>query len=196
MLRTTKSRCKRTICREPTNGNRIRDRRQNGSQVTEVQGVEMGMPGTQPLNLVVDSGIVQNIGQSVLNEDLREWIKSIIMQTQTTTLNSGAKVTENLLSRMRELEITVNSEPCEEVEEVTHPFTVEVMTIPIPDKFKLPTMPLYDGMTDPDDHQWRFDTYCNLYRVSGEIACRAFDYTLSDAVRSWYSKLKPSSIGS
>lgn len=46
----------------------------------------------------------------------------------------------------------MNGEPREEVEEVTHPFTVEVMTVHILDKFKLPIMPLYDGMTDPNDH--------------------------------------------
>ncbi|GMN53775.1 hypothetical protein TIFTF001_022916 [Ficus carica] len=94
-----------------------------------------------------EMGVADRRDEEVADEDGQP------RRTQTTTLNSGAKVTDNLLSRMRELEITVNSEPCEEVEEVTHPFTVEVMTIPIPDKFKLPTMPLYDGMTDPDDHQ-------------------------------------------
>lgn len=92
------------------------------------------------------------MGQSVLNEDLREEIRLIIAQSLATTLNSGAKVTENLLSRMTELEITGNGELREEVEEVTHPFTAEVMAVPVPDKFKLPTMPLYDGTTDPNDH--------------------------------------------
>lgn len=62
------------------------------------------------------------------------------------------QATENLLSRMTELDITVNGEPRDEVKEVTHPFTAEVMSVPIPYKFKLPTMPLYDGTTDPDDH--------------------------------------------
>ncbi|GMN57652.1 hypothetical protein TIFTF001_026757 [Ficus carica] len=106
------------------------------------------------------------MGQSVLNEDFRQEIRSIMAQTQAITLNSGAKVTENLLSRMTELDITVNGEPREEVEEVTHPFIAEVMAIPIPDKFKLPTMPL------------------------------TFDYTLSDLAKNWYSKLKPNFIGS
>lgn len=41
-----------------------------------------------------------------------------------------------------------------------------------------------------------YNTYLNLYEVPGEIACRTFDYTLSDAARNWYSKLKPNSIGS
>lgn len=68
------------------------------------------------------------------------------------TLNSVAKVTENLLSRMRELEITVNGEPREKVKEVTHPFIAEVIAVLIPKKFKLPTMRLYDGTTDPIDH--------------------------------------------
>lgn len=112
------------------------------------------------------------------------------------TLYSGAKVTENILSCMRELEITMNGEPREEVEKVTHPFTAAVMAVPVHDKFKLPTIPLYDGTTDLDDHLRRYDTYLNLYGVLGEIACRAFDYTLSNAIRNGYSKLKPNSINS
>lgn len=63
-----------------------------------------------------------------------------------------AKVIENLLSYMKELEIVMNRKPHEEVEEVTHLFTVEVMAVPVPNKFKLLTMPLYDGITNPDNH--------------------------------------------
>ena len=46
----------------------------------------------------------------------------------------------------------MNGEPREEVEDVSHPFTVEVMSVLILDKFRLPTMPLYDWTTDPDDY--------------------------------------------
>lgn len=74
------------------------------------------------------------------------------MQTQATALNSEAKVTKNLLSCVRKIESTVNGEPREEVEDVGHPFTAELIPVPIPDKFKLPTMPLYDRTTDPDDY--------------------------------------------
>ncbi|GMN52873.1 hypothetical protein TIFTF001_022015 [Ficus carica] len=74
------------------------------------------------------------------------------MQTQATTLNSGAKVTKNLLSRVMEIETIMNGESREEVEDISHPLIAEVMSVPVPDKFKLPTMPLYDQTIDPNDY--------------------------------------------
>lgn len=74
------------------------------------------------------------MGQSVLNEDLCEQIKLIIAQTQAMTLNSEAKVIENLLLRVSKLETTVNDKPRDEVEEVSHSFTAEVMVVSVPNK--------------------------------------------------------------
>lgn len=68
------------------------------------------------------------------------------------TLNSRAKVIKNLLRRVKELETTMNHEPRDEIEEVSHSFTAEVMAVSVPDKFKRLTMPLYDGITKLDDH--------------------------------------------
>ncbi|XP_024017306.1 uncharacterized protein LOC112090377 [Morus notabilis] len=33
-----------------------------------------------------------------------------------------------------------------------HPFTKNIIRVPLPDKYKLPSIPLYDGRSDPDDH--------------------------------------------
>lgn len=68
------------------------------------------------------------------------------------TLNSRAKVIKNLLRRVKELETTMNHEPRDEIEEVSHLFTAEVMAVSVPNKFKRLTMPLYDGITKLDDH--------------------------------------------
>ncbi|GMN60155.1 hypothetical protein TIFTF001_029253 [Ficus carica] len=45
------------------------------------------------------------------------------------TLNSEAKVIENLLLRVSKLETTVNDKPRDEVEEVSHSFTAERILI-------------------------------------------------------------------
>ena len=106
-----------------------------------------------------------------------------------STLTPRAKVSENILERLRQLETTVNGEPHEEDEKISHPFTPEVIAVPMPDKFKIPQIPLI-----PNDHLNRYDS--NLFGIPGEIACMAFNSTLADSTREWFGKLKPNSIAS
>ena len=51
---------------------------------------------------------------------------------------------------------------------------------PLPPKFKMPSLDLYDGMRDPFDHIATFKITMNLQRVSDEIMCRAFPTTFKE----------------
>ncbi|XP_077212813.1 uncharacterized protein LOC143847913 [Tasmannia lanceolata] len=74
------------------------------------------------------------------------------------------------------------------------PFTDNVMNAPAPRGFKMPTVPQYDGTTDPVDHLVTFRTMMLLHGASYGFPCRAFPTTLTGAARGWYSKIKPNSI--
>ncbi|MCQ7582429.1 retrotransposon gag domain-containing protein, partial [Salmonella enterica] len=77
-----------------------------------------------------------------------------------------------------------------------HPFTAEVMRPPLPERFKEPKIPLYNGKTDPDDHLERYVGHMVLHGYSQEIMCRAFRNHLEGNARRWFRSLKPGSVGS
>ena len=74
------------------------------------------------------------------------------------------------------------------------PFTAKVLECPLPPKFKLPQLEVYDGMKDPLDHIGAFKTILNLQRTLDKVICRFFPTTLRGAARVWLSKLLVASI--
>ncbi|GMN66346.1 hypothetical protein TIFTF001_035408 [Ficus carica] len=88
-----------------------------------------------------------------------------------------------LAERVRTLELQMNLEHEEEAM-ITHLFTLELMLVPLLNKFKMPQAPLYYGTMDSEDYLRRYNSHTSLYRVSCEIACRAFDSTLIGAASS------------
>lgn len=69
------------------------------------------------------------------------------------------------------------------------PYTKEVMVIPLPPKFRVLTMVLYDGGRDPLDHLHTFRAHMMLHGYPNEIACRAFPLTLKSTTRVWFGSL-------
>ena len=59
------------------------------------------------------------------------------------------------------------------------PFTAPITAHPLPSKFKMPTLDLYNGTRDPCDHIATFKS----------IICRAFLTTLKGPTTVWFSKL-------
>ena len=58
------------------------------------------------------------------------------------------------------------------------PFTVSIMSHPLPSKFKMSSLESYDGTRDPCDHITMFKTTMHFQGISDEIMCRAFPTTL------------------
>ncbi|KAL2512316.1 Uncharacterized protein Adt_17916 [Abeliophyllum distichum] len=75
------------------------------------------------------------------------------------------------------------------------PFTEDVMTAPLPPKFKEPTRE-FDGTGDPIDHIRTFQDRVRLHGWPDAIACRAFSITLRKDAREWFDTLPPRSISS
>ena len=71
------------------------------------------------------------------------------------------------------------------------PFTTEVQNRPLPLKFYLPQLELYDNSKDHLDHIESFKTLILLQMTSDEVMCKAFPTTLKGANSVWFSKIPP-----
>ena len=76
------------------------------------------------------------------------------------------------------------------------PFMPSINSHPLPSKFKMPSLDLYDGTRDPCDHIPSFKTTMHLQGVPDEIICRAFPTTLKGPARVWFSKIPPNNVSS
>ncbi|XP_052180473.1 uncharacterized protein LOC127793785 [Diospyros lotus] len=65
-----------------------------------------------------------------------------------------------------------------------------------PERFRIPSIKLYDGSTDPYDHVELFSSHMLVQLGSDAMWCRAFSATLGGHARTWYSCLPHRSINS
>jgi hypothetical protein len=74
------------------------------------------------------------------------------------------------------------------------PFTDQVATFPLPERFKVIDILIYTELEDPIEHLENFQAYMDLYKIPDEVAYRAFPLTLSGNAWDWFKKLLPKSI--
>ena len=74
------------------------------------------------------------------------------------------------------------------------PFTADILECPLPPKFGLPQLEVYDVTKDPLDHIGAFKTILSLQQIPDEVICRTFSATLKGAARVWFNKLLAASI--
>ena len=74
------------------------------------------------------------------------------------------------------------------------PFTASVLESPLPLKFHLPQLEVYNGTKDPLDHIRAFKMLLNLKQTPGKVICRTFLATLRGATQIWFNKLPTVSI--
>ena len=102
---------------------------------------------------------------------------------------------KKVMDEMRE-----NMRRMNRVEDLVHqtnsPFTTSINGHPLPPKFKMPSLDLYDGTRDSFDHIATFKTTMHLQGVPNEIMYRAFPTTLKGPARIWFSKIPPNSVSS
>ena len=70
------------------------------------------------------------------------------------------------------------------------PFTNQVMSSPISDKFKIPSISNYGGIDDPITHIEDFQTHLSFYNIPDEAACQIFPLTLKEKAREWFDGLE------
>ena len=97
-------------------------------------------------------------------------------------------------------EMRENMRRTSHVDDLVHrndsPFIASINSHPLPSKFKILSLDLYDGTRDPCDHITSFKTTMHLQGVPNEIMCRAFPTTLKGLAWGWFSKIPSNTIGS
>ncbi|GMN22638.1 hypothetical protein TIFTF001_045683 [Ficus carica] len=68
------------------------------------------------------------------------------------------------------------------------------MASPYPSRFKMPTMPSYDGSTDVDEHLKNYQAHMLIQSANEAAFCKAFYLTLTGAARQWTRKLGASHL--
>ncbi|XP_071911843.1 uncharacterized protein [Coffea arabica] len=94
-----------------------------------------------------------------------------------------------------ELEQILRPQPYED-NYAASPFTREVEDYPLPRRFKIPNIELYDGSTDPEDHLSVFLTHMCLQTAADALRCKTFPMFLKGKARLWFQGLAPGSIRS
>ena len=80
------------------------------------------------------------------------------------------------------------------VHKTDSPFIVSITSHPLPSKFKMHTLDLYDGMRDPHDHIAMLNMNMHIQGVPDEIMCKVFPTTLKGPAKVWFGKLPPNTI--
>jgi hypothetical protein len=73
-------------------------------------------------------------------------------------------------------------------------FTNEAANSDLPEKFKVPDIPIFTGNEDPIEHIENFRSHVSLHKTPDVVACRAFPLTLLGKARDWLRNLLPKSI--
>ena len=87
-------------------------------------------------------------------------------------------------------------DPTEEEEQRGHPFTDEIIDVPLPSVWKGLTIKLYDGSTDPEEHLNVFKTQMTLYTTDKALWCKVFPTSLQEGPLGWFTQLSTNSVGS
>ena len=82
------------------------------------------------------------------------------------------------------------------VQQTESPFTAGVLHFPLPEKFRMPQIEMFDGTKDPIDHLNTYKNQMKLHGYQDPIRCRAFAITLKGSALAWFNRLPPSSISS
>ncbi|XP_073119762.1 uncharacterized protein [Henckelia pumila] len=74
------------------------------------------------------------------------------------------------------------------------PFTDDILSEALPKGVKIPSLPEFDGTSDPQDHIDKFYAKADLYDITDAAYCKIFRTTLSGRALTWFNKLPSGSI--
>ncbi|XP_031099665.1 uncharacterized protein LOC116003864 [Ipomoea triloba] len=77
---------------------------------------------------------------------------------------------------------------------MTAPFSPDIMEVPLPKTFRLPTIKAYTGTSDWHAHMTRYKAAMVMTRASDTIMCGAFLSTLDGEAHDWFNTIQDSSI--
>ena len=80
------------------------------------------------------------------------------------------------------------------VQQTKSPFTAEVLHFPLPAKFRMPQIEMFNGTKDPVDHLNTYKNQMELHGYEEPVRYRAFAITLKGLALAWFNRLPPLSI--
>ena len=82
------------------------------------------------------------------------------------------------------------------VQQTESPFIAEVLRYPLPAKFRMPQVEIFDRVKDLGDHLNTYKNQMELHGYQDPVRCRAFATTLKGPALAWFNRIPPSSISS
>lgn len=82
------------------------------------------------------------------------------------------------------------------VQRIDYPFSMTIMSHPLPKKFSIPPIESFDRSKDPFNHLETYKTLMLLHDYSNGVMCKAFPATLKGLARKWFNNLQPNNIDS
>ena len=82
------------------------------------------------------------------------------------------------------------------VQQTKSSFTTGVLHFPLPAKFRMPQIEVFDGTKDPIDHLNTYKNQMELHGYQDPVRCRAFAIMLKGSGLALFNSLPPSSISS
>ena len=82
------------------------------------------------------------------------------------------------------------------MQQTESPFTAGVLHFPLPAKFRMSQVEMFDGTRDPIDHLNTYKDQMEMHGYQGPIRCRASAITLKGLTLAWFNRLPPSSVSS
>lgn len=74
------------------------------------------------------------------------------------------------------------------------PLSAEIWNAPVPENFKPPHLPAFDGKGDSSEHVTVFNTRMSMYGTADSLKCKLLAGTFTDAALRWYMSLPRFSI--
>ena len=124
--------------------------------------------------------------------------EGILLEHTTQSTHGSDQMMKNMRKELDEVKNTMKGKIAINLDGVIKrtysPFTANVLECPLPPKFHLPQLEVYDGTKDPLDHIGAFKTILSLQQTPDEVICRTFPVTLKGAAWLWFKKLPAASI--
>jgi hypothetical protein len=75
-------------------------------------------------------------------------------------------------------------------------FNHDTFTIPWPQSYKPPQLPMYDGHSDPKQFLMSYEATISSYRGNAAVMAKSFVMAVRNVAQTWYSSLRPGTITS
>uniref|UniRef100_A0A2N9IJZ2 Uncharacterized protein n=1 Tax=Fagus sylvatica TaxID=28930 RepID=A0A2N9IJZ2_FAGSY len=157
---------------------------------------ELAKQNQELMTLLRSKGEIPSPGQGQNGEEVPH-PSQVADPTRSAADARAAKLEEELKEmreQMKEMKSQVKAKAAKNLDMLIHhfesPFTKRVDEYPLPAKFKIPQLEIFDGFKDPLDYLDSFRTVMRLQGVSDEIMCRAFPTNLRGSARTWFNQLE------